>query len=786
MRRIIFINTLLVMIFASAFSLFAIDIIDPPGGPYHVGDKLTFRPSNTFASDSKNTWDFGDGNTTSSTGLETVEYIYFAFGTYIVTVSGRDIYGYSYKEDIKVQIEQRVDNRYIEVTPDKPIAGQPATFRAFNFGTPDGIVWDMGDGTILGKQGASRAAALRAAPSRAAASRSFGLKNRHLRSGTAGTNVVTYTYQAEGNYTVKVYDFYGDDNYPIILNVTVISLKRITYSPTQPLVGAPVQFNAVDFQSDQIDWNFGDGTTITAGNISVTHVYNNASTYTVTARESNTEYTPVRVVVRVQEPNRSINFLPRSPRVDQLVYFEARGFITNSIDWNFGDGTIMTGAGTNVTHRYQDPGLYTVSAKDSSINHTPITITFSVAPENRYIVVSPPEVRTNETVTVTAFNFRDDYILWDFGDGTQRSGLHTETHQYSRAGTYIISAQDENGESQKKFTQQVIVKGIDDQVNLEIAEVRLDNGKYYKIVPKNSKNIRAVLRMKMRGTGIVSGRWIVDGSTFELFSEVTRQGTIKEIYTRTIPGLPTVTQGIHTITVELTRPEDIPVTFPVLKYFVLPYENIIETLTPPDGFVAKEKEIPEFSWKEPRLASKYQVAFSNYLYVLMGESQRISWIDVKTQLKYTPGLETWNRIKRNRWTYWQVRALDTNNNVVAESDIHDIKVVIATAEISVDKVTDLEGNEIPISSSGVTTSTDDLLVHGSIEYKGNSEFLVLRVYVDNELMDQLLFRDVKKNEKRYFETSIPNKKQKSRLQFKVLKTSSPAVIIGIKGLILRR
>jgi PKD repeat protein len=634
----------------------------------------------------------------------------------------------------------------------------------------------MGDGTILGKRGASRAAA----------ARSFGLKSRHNRSRVTGTDEVTHIYQEAREYTVTVYDYYGDDNNPFILKVNVILPPRsITYSPTQPFAGAPVQFTAVNFQSDLIDWNFGDNSTLTSGAI-VTHVYNEARTYTVTAKESNSNYPPVSIRVRVQEPNRSINLWPRSPRVDQLMYFEARDFLTNSIDWNLGDGTIMTGAGTTVTHRYQDPGLYTVSAKDSTINHTPVTITFSVAEENRYITVSPPEVRTNETVTAAAFNFRGDYILWDFGDGTQRSGLHTETHQYQRAGTYIISAQDENGESQKKFTQQVIVKGIDDQVNLLIAEVRLDNGKYYKIVPKKSKNIQAILRMKMRGTGIVSGRWIVDGRVFELFSEVARQGQIKEIYTRSIPGLPTFTPGIHTITVQLTRPEDLPVTFPVLKYFVLPYENIIETLTPPDGFIAKEKEIPEFSWKEPRGASKYQVAFSNYLYTFMGEGQVIRWIDVKTQLKYTPDLETWNRIKRNRWTYWKVRALDTNNNVVAESDIHEIKVVIATAEISVDKVTDLEGNEITFSSSGVSTSTDDVLVHGSIEYKGNSEYLVLRVYVDNELTDQLLFRDVKKNEKRYFETSIPNKKKRSRVQFKVLKTSSPAVIVGIKGLILRR
>jgi PKD repeat protein len=779
MRRLIFINTLLVMILASAFSLFAIEV-DPPKGPYYECDKITFTPSDFYFSYvDYSVWNFGDGTTIQVTdAAASVEHSYSQSGSYSVIVegyySGDSVPNVSEKHSI--QIESR--NRYIQVSPPDPIVGQPATFTAYNFGTPENIRWDMGDGTILGtsKMKKSRPGALKRG------------RDRGFMDGSiTGTSVVTHTYSAAGNYTVRAYDCDGQSPTAVIYRVTVKMPERIiTHSPAVPLAGAPVQFNAVNFLSSLIDWNFGDGTTITGGNVSVTHVFSEAKAYKVTARESNSDYPPVEITVVVQEPNRSINLWPRSPRVDQPVYFEARDFITNSIDWNFGDGAIMTGAGTTVTHRYQESRTYTVSAKDSSINHTPVTITFSVAPENRYIVVSPPEVRTNETVTVTAFNFRGDYILWDFGDGTQRSGLHTETHQYRRAGTYIISAQDENGESQKKFTQQIIVKGIDDQVNLEIAEVRLDNGKYYKIVPKNSKNIRAILRMKMRGTGIVSGRWIVDGSPFELFSEVARQGTIKEIYTRTIPGLPTVTPGIHTITVELTRPEDIPVTFPVLKYFVLPYENLIETLTPPDGFIAKEKEIPEFSWKEPRLASKYQVAFSNYLYSFMGEGQVISWIDVKTQLKYTPGLETWNRIKRNRWTYWKVRALDTNNNVVAESDIHDIKVVIATAEISVDKVTDLEGNEIPISSSGVTTSTDDLLVHGSIEYKGDSEFLVLRVYVDNELMDQLLFRDVKKNEKRYFETSIPNKKKISRIQFKVLKTSSPAVIIGIKGLILRR
>jgi PKD repeat protein len=775
MKKVKIITAVFVMIWAAALSLDAIQV--DPAGTHYIGDTLTFRPANfAFNSVAVSNWSFGDGGIATAKGMEAVTHSYSTPGTYLVKVEGLDPDAALISETASVRILQPVDNRYIDVTPDQPVAGQPATFRAFNFSAPDNIRWDMGDGTILSQPSNSRQAQGFSRDSR-----------RPQTSAITGTNVVTHTYLAPGRYTVRAYDFGGDDANPVVIAVNVqLPPRSITYTPVQPLAGAPVQFTAVNFLSDQVDWNFGDGTIFT-GTISVSHVYNNAGTYTVTAKEANTNLNPVSVRVIVRQPDRRIIAAPQAPRVDQPVFFQAQNFITNSIDWNFGDGTIVTGASTTITHRFQTQGIYTVSAKDSAINHSPVTIAISIAAENRYIMVSPPEVRTNETVTVTAFNFRGDFILWDFGDGTQRSGLQTETHQYRRAGNYIITAQDENGESQKKFTTSIIVRGIDDQVNLQIAEIVLDNGKHYKIVPKNSKNIRAVLRMKMRGTGIVSGYWLVDGHPFEFFNEVSNQGEVKEISTRRIPGLPTIDPGIHTITLQLTRPANIPVTFPILKYFVLSHENIIATVTPADGFVAKEKEIPEFSWEEPKGASKYQIAFANYLYAFLGEDNAVSWLDAGTRLKYTPAIETWNNISRNRWTYWQVRALDTNNNVVAESDIHDIKVVIATAEISVDKVTDLEGNEIALDRSGnLATRSDDLLVRGNIEYMGASEYLVLRVYVDEELTDQLLFRDVKKHEKRYFETSIANKKKVSRIRFTVLKTSSPAVIIGIKGLMLRR
>lgn len=792
--------TAAVLFIVSMFSVPVYGIEVSPGGPYYVNDTLSFRPTNSsFGNVYRAVWTFGDGSTYTSTyGMDTVTHSYKTAGRYTVRVVG-DYGSGQLTETVTVNIQNTAQKR-VEVDPAQPIAGQAATFRAYNFSTPDSLVWDMGDGTILNSR--SRRGRFSRTPRGAngqlnrfnRSNRSRSLQNRFQsripgpRGSLNAGSTVTHTYQVPGTYTVRVRDFSGDDGSPYTMTVTVrLPDRGITYTPSAPLAGVPVQFNAVNFLSGQIDWNFGDGNSVNGGNATTTHVYMTQGTYTVTAKETGTNYTPVTVIVNVTEPNRLIGVSPRSPLVDMDVMFQAQNFITQSIDWNFGDGTIVTGGSTLVTHRYQNPGTYTISAKDSTINHTPVTFTLSVGPENRYIAASPPEVLTNDDVTVTAYNFRGDFVLWNFGDGTQRSGARTETHQYTRAGTYTITAYDENGESRVPFTAQVTVRGIQDDVNLEIAQLSFENGKYYKVVPKNSKNIRAVLKMKMKGTGVVSGHFIVDGRPFEFFNEVASQGEIKEISTKNIPGLPVLSSGIHTVTVRLTKPSGVPLNFPVLKYYVLPYQLSVKTTAPSDGFIAKENEIPEFAWEETKGATNYQVAFSNNLYPMLNNSKYLRWADTGAKLKYTPGPYTWKQIKRNRWTYWRVRALNGAGTVIAESDIHDMKVVIATAKVTVDKVTKLNGDPIPVTGTGtVQTGEDDLLVHGSIQYMGKSKFIVLRVYVDNQLTDQLLFRDFKKKEIRYFETSIPNKNSKSRVQFKVLKTSSPAVIVGIKTLTLKK
>ncbi|MCP5106824.1 MAG: PKD domain-containing protein, partial [bacterium] len=311
MKKYIFITALLVLMFVSALVTHAIEVTLT--GTLYVGDTVSFRPtSSAFGNVSQADWNFGDGATTSVTyGMDTVTHAYTSPGSYTVTVTGQYAAASPITETVTVLVYQGANNRYIEVTPDDPIVGQPSTFRAYNFNTPEGIVWDMGDGTILstGKSKRSR--------SSSALARRTGFKTgRRMVSRPMGTDVVTHTYTTPGNYMVRAYDFHGDTKTPVILNVTArLPDRLITYSPAQPLAGAPVQFNAANFLSNQIDWNFGDGTTVSGGGISVTHVYNNAGTYSVTANEVNSNFAPVSIRVTVTMPNRQIIYSPQTSRV---------------------------------------------------------------------------------------------------------------------------------------------------------------------------------------------------------------------------------------------------------------------------------------------------------------------------------------------------------------------------------------------------------------------------------------------------------------------------------------
>jgi len=586
----------------------------------------------------------------------------------------------------------------------------------------------------------------------------------------------------------------------INISSAIIVNKSGPYYP-----GDSIGFNkdCHDYSRGTSKWNFGDGTVITYPDDNDRgfreHTFATAGTYVVSYTHGTAYSTPMCLepgelitpapytetyIIKIESiVVRSLTATPSNPKVDQKVTFSAVNFTGSTLAWNFGDGAVLNGGPFQI-HRYNSAGVYTVNVRELDIAHDPVTATITVSPDDRFIQVSSSEVRIGTPVTVFAYNFIGDSVLWKFGDGTELIGGTTITHIYSRPGNYKIMAIDEAGESTKFFETYIKIFGLSDEILLEIAELKFDNGKYYMVVPKNSDKIKPLLKLKMRGTGIITGQWLVDGVPYGLVSEFSSQGEVKEITTNRALPVPTIDPGLHTVSFRLTRPAT-EVVFPTLRYYVLPYEKSLETFSPPNGFVAKENEIPEFSWGIPTGgAAKYQIAFSNSLFDLLNNRSTLVWNEVGGELVFTPGKVIWDGLKRNRWTYWRVRAFDSFNKVVGESGINELKIVIAEAEITLNKVTNLKGEEIPLGKDGLNAGQEMFLINGTIEYKDDSKFLILQVLLDENIINQLLFRDVKKGESRTFETSVPGR-NKGKIMFRVLKTSSPSVIVGIKGILLK-
>ncbi len=390
--------------------------------------------------------------------------------------------------------------------------------------------------------------------------------------------------------------------------------------------------------------------------------------------------------------------------------------------------------------------------------------------------------------------------VWDWGDGSQTpvandSNLGWVYHIYRSPGTYQVRYQRSRftgaagapqcgGVSAWSESMFITIVSRPDEVNVELAEITLDNGKAYKVVPKGSRNIKGLLRMKLKGTGIVSGFWLVDDQPFEFFEEVTHQGEIKAISTKAIPGLPTIQPGLHTLTVRLTRPMLEGIAFPMLKYFVLPYANTIVTINPADNIVVKETEKPEFSWRPASGASRYQIVFADELPRMLLNEPPLVWLDTLQRTAMTPGDETWQDIRRNRPVYWKVRALDSLGNVLAESTVQEFKIIVPSASLTFTAVSDLDGNPLATANQSVRAKNMPILVKGQIRYLSDAEYLILRVFINKTLSDQLIIRDYRSGESRSFETSISPGPGSTTVEFQVLRSSSPSVSIASEKLLV--
>jgi hypothetical protein len=214
-------------------------------------------------------WRFGDGTTAAGRSMVQKEYARAGIFTvqchyYYSTFSS----GFWVDESATVTV---VENRRITATPANPQMDQSVTFQAVNFLSAS-VLWSYGDDT----------------PS------------------VLGGTTIQHAYTRPGVFIASAKDKGGAGLAALTTTVSVavdISSRRITFTPVYPAASLPMTFNAVDFFTAQIRWDFGDGTAAVSGGAAIAHTFARSGSYTVQAWDWNGAYGgPTSALVRVGEP----------------------------------------------------------------------------------------------------------------------------------------------------------------------------------------------------------------------------------------------------------------------------------------------------------------------------------------------------------------------------------------------------------------------------------------------------------------------------------------------------
>jgi len=282
------------------------------------------------------------------------------------------------------------------------------------------------------------------------------------------------------------------------------------------------------------------------------------------------------ILILIQSLMAMINYSPSQPNVDQNVTFTVtnpNGIPGNRVQWNFGDDTPLQWGPTVMNKVFMAKGTYTVRATYWTNKQQQITDqrTITVV-ERRKISFNPFRSVVGQSVTFTAQNFLSTNIRWDFGDQTFiNNGSNVETHVYGKPGTYIIRAWDWGGNTANPISISVTVfseiRGPRAPFHISFIQIRFEDGKSYKAVPKNFEQLIVYADIKYEGTGILRAQWVVDGKPFRAITKSLPFARDTIINSGKIPGLPTQIPGIHEVALRIIEPQT-EYEIPVVRYFI--------------------------------------------------------------------------------------------------------------------------------------------------------------------------------------------------------------------------
>lgn len=358
-------------------------------------------------------WNFGDGNTTTTTkNVDTVRHSYLAPGTYTLTL--------------------RAYNNCSDTTTTATITVYPKPRAAF---TANKFTVCIGDTLRLTNLSDSATAYL-------------------WKFGDGITSTLTnpvHVYSTAGAYQLTLLSYRNNPSGNVCIDsvkqtVTVTATQTGLFTVTDSVSQcAPFTITLVNQNKPSVtaSWDMGDGTIRTGD--SIVHTYAVAGTYVVrlTSRvPGGCTYITTKTIT-VNGPKGTLQYNSGFICHPAAVRFQAVSTGASNYVWDFGDGTVLNTTQQTVFHTYNNPGFYRpkVTMQNGSCD---VVLqgadTIKVDKVDGGFTFAKTEVCGSTTLTFTDTShvfFGLQSIRWNFGDNTTGTGS-SPSHLYTASGRYTI------------------------------------------------------------------------------------------------------------------------------------------------------------------------------------------------------------------------------------------------------------------------------------------------------------------------------------------------------------
>jgi gliding motility-associated-like protein len=359
-------------------------------------------------------WNFGDGNTTTTTkNIDTVYHTYNLPGAFTVSVTAIN--------NCTDTTAQTFVTVYAKPVPGftasnfQPCIGQAVQFTDNSTGASS-RQWNFGDGNFSSAVNPLHSYAL---------------------PGLYNVKLIVYNSNPSGNVC--------SDSLTRQVQVVATLPGNISFSGINSTC-APftVTFANLTLPSVITSWDFGDGFTGTGDNI--IHTYTQGGTFNVHVTVTvpgGCVYTTDKIIT-VGGPAGTLQYAPGFTCYPLPVFLQASATNTTSYFWDFGDGNTQTTTSSSVNHLYINPGKYVPTVTFLGGQGCTVLVkgidTIKIDKIIAGFTTAQSGTCGNTTVAFTDTShayFGKALIKWDFGDGQSGTGFNV-VHAYAASGNYVI------------------------------------------------------------------------------------------------------------------------------------------------------------------------------------------------------------------------------------------------------------------------------------------------------------------------------------------------------------